>query len=1098
MNEYNKLEGFLEDTFFQRNEEQVNRLVCKGVAYASLVFPLMVLLNAIGIFRFTSAISVLVLIIGFFCTLSPMILQRVVKNQIFTKYYVLICIIVLVSVLATQYHIGIYITLILAPIISCLYFDRKFTIQIVLLSFVGFLIGWYFRCIQLRDALYPGETVWATYIPFVFGFVIEFGVALFFLSKLAERTHTFLVEQKEMLVEMEKKDAKIQLVLNATKDILFEYNIEENFFSSNGSIWNWTRKDIEIENFTDYIRQIQWKTNDFIDAVKRYSMVSEEDGNRFQEEICLSFSENGTENGKDYVIWAYFELSVLRNSEGKAKTIVGKLRDITQQKLDELQADEMKKFDTLSGMYNYASFRKIIEERGQSGGKSHELMIVHIRNYAEITECYGDVYRDFIMVSVAEAIKNVAQGEGVLPCRLSDTVFLVYIENVDLVDNGTMQRDLNQALGSLYVGEKDVDTVSYDFSYYLGEEKLEELVSIALRYVDAKEFATEVELDMKEEESPLIAVASTEETFHQLSEERRQEEGENLITNIAALVVSAKDFRSAIQMALAQVGRFFELDGIRIYEFNDTTQTVLPDFTWAVDTETAKECKDVVLDYEIRHFFTENFGKSRVVDNTIGAFQDFFRQFGENPFLLHEYSTLICPITVESSCHAVILYDMKENDYTWSDQQKELLLSLAKILGNDILALQQDSANKARSTFLANMSYEVRSPIHAIMGLTELARGELQNTDRVRECLDSIDRSSEKLINIVTDTFDLAKMELGKMKLTPDVFSMEDLLAQVEEQTQYEASKKQTTFLLERKFKENFLYGDATRIYQVISYLVENAVRTIQTGGSVYVLAEEREHNGSEVSMYFAISEIGGETDDEVRQQLFADLEQGKDTNIKKHNGTGLDLAVCYHLVQMMGGTLEIDNDKENTTTFHFVLKLEVPSKESTVQYLGKQKENTDEIVSLDGRKILLAEDNLVSAEVVKRLLELEGALVTVALDGEECVKQYWQSRIEEYDFILMDVHMPKMNGYEATRDIRACGRQDALDIPIIAMTANAFDEDVQEAMDAGMDAHLAKPVQLRALLKEVGKLLSKKQSRGEKSNGKRSKDKCNEDFGPQ
>lgn len=1076
MNEFDKLEGFLEDTFFQKNEEQVNRLVCNGVACASLVFPLMVLLNAIGIFKFTSAISVLILIIGFFCTLSPMILQRTIKNQKFIKYYVLICIIVLVSALATQYHIGIYITLILAPIVSCLYFDKKFTIKIVLLSFLGFLIGWYFRCIQLRDTLYPGETVWDTYIPFVFGFVIEFGVALFFLYKLAERTHSFLVEQKNMLVEMEKKDAKIQLALHATKDILFEYNIEENFFSSNGSIRHWTRKDIEIENFTDYIRQMQWKTTDFIDAVKRYSMVSEEEGNRFQEEICLSF----TENGKDYVIWAYFELSVLRDSAGKAKIIVGKLRDITQQKLDELQADEMKKFDTLSGMYNYASFRKIIEERGQSVDKSHELMIVHIRNYADITECYGDVYRDFIMVSVAEAIKNVAQGEGVLPCRLSDTVFLIYIENVDLVDNGKMQRDLNQTLGSLYVGEKDVDTVSYDFSYYLGEERLDELVSIALRYVDAKEFASEVELDMKEEESPLIAVASTEETFHQLSEERRQEEGENLITNIAALVVSAKDFRSAIQMALAQVGRFFELDGIRIYEFNDTTQSVLPDFTWAADSEIAKEGKDVVLNYEVRHFFTENFGKSRVVDNTIGAFQDFFRQFGENPFLLNEYSTLICPITVESSCHAVILYDMRENAYTWSDQQKELLLSLAKILGNDILALQQDSANKARSTFLANMSYEVRSPIHAIMGLTELARGELRHPDRVKECLDSIDRSSEKLIHIVTDTFDLAKMELGKMKLVPDVFSMEDLLAQVEEQTQYEASKKQTTFLLERKFKENFLYGDATRIYQVISYLVENAVTAIPRGGSVYVLAEEREHNGSEVSMYFEISEIGGELDEETRKQLFADLEQGKDTNVKKHNGTGLDLAVCYHLVQMMGGTLAVENQEENKTTFHFMLKLEVPSKESTVQYLGKQKEENSESIVLDGKKILLAEDNQVSAEVIKRLLEMEGASVTVAPDGEECVKQYWQSQIGEYDFILMDVHMPKMNGYAATEDIRACGREDALEIPIIAMTANAFEEDIQEALEAGMDAHLAKPVQLRALLKEVGKILKERQDRKE------------------
>lgn len=1068
MKDSDKLEGLLEDTFFKKNEEQVNYLVCKGVACAFWVFPVMLLLNAIGIFKFTSVMSVMIVLIGAFCSLSPIILQKTIRNQTFVKYYVLVCIIILISALATQYHVGIYITLVLAPIMSCLYFDKLLTVKTVLLSFLGFLVGWYFRCIEIRDTLYPDETVWLTYIPFVFGFIIEFAVVLFFLYKLAERTHTFLVEQKCMLEEMEKKDAKIQLALNATKDIVFEYNIEENSYSANGSICGWSRKDVKIEDFTDYVGKVQWKTEDFTDALKYYSVIPEEEGSRFQKEICLSYFDEE----KEYVVWAYFELSVLRNSAGKATTIVGKIRDITQQKLDELQVDEMKKFDTLSGMYNYASFRKIIKEKGAFGEQTHELMIVHIRNYAEITECYGDVYRDFIMMSIAEAIKNATQGEGVLPCRLSDTVFLIYIENVDIVDNGQMQRKLNEALSGLYVGEKEVDSVSYDFSYYLGEEELDELVAIALRYVDAKEFAAEVEIDTKEEK-PLIAVAASQESFHELSEERRQEEGESLITNIASLVVSAKDFRSAIQMALAQLGRFFELDSVRIYEFNDTTQSVLPDFVWSEDLETARECKNMVLDYEIRHFFTENFGKSRVVDNTIGAFQDFFRQFGENPFLMQDYSTLICPITVESNCHAVILYDIKKNGYVWSDQQKELLLTLAKILGNDILALQQDTANRARSTFLTNMSYEVRSPIHAIMGLTELARGELSHPEKVREYLDAIDDSSEKLIGLVTDTFDLAKMELGKMKLSPDVFSMEDLLAQIEEQTLTEASKKQTTFLLERNFKENFLYGDETRIYQVISYLIGNAVEDIQQGGSVYVLAEEREHNGSEVTMYFEISETGGAQDKETRKQIFEDLGQGKDTNVKQHNGNGLDLAVCYHLIQMMGGTLEIQSDEDNhKTTFYFLLKLEVPSKESTVQYLGKQKEDEDSVVTLDGRKILLAEDNLVSAEVVKRLLEMEGASVTVVADGEECVKQYWQSQIGEYDFILMDIHMPKMNGYAATRDIRACGREDAIRIPIIAMTANAFEEDVQEALEAGMDAHLAKPVQLRALLKEVGKLL--------------------------
>lgn len=1070
---FNRVGGLSEESLFEKNEQQVNVLVCRGMACVFLVFPVMLIINAMGIFKFSNAISVMIMIIGSFCTLSPLILQKLVKNHSFIKYYALICIIILVNVLATQYHIGIYITLILAPVVSCLYFDKKFMTKMLGLSYVAFLISYYFRCVETRNILYPTETVWETYIPLAAGYTIEFLVALFFLYKLADRTHNFLVEQKRMLSEMEKEEVKVQLALNATKDILFEYDIQKNYFTSNGTIRGWNRKDIEIEDFSEYVKQMHWKTDAFLKALDKYSKIPEEEGNCFQEEICISFIEDGQE----YPIWAYFELNILRDLSGKATTVLGKLRDITQQKMEAIQAEEMKKFDTLSGMYNYASLYKIVKEKGEFQAKTHQIMFVHVKNYGEIAQCYGEIYRDFVMVNIAEVIKSTVQGEGVLPCRLSDTVFLVYVEDVDGIDCNEMRKELNVKLSDLYIGEKGTSRLEYDFGYYSGEEKIEDLIAISLRHVNAGELTDKEKMKLDNEASQTkIAIVSNEQTFCQLSEERRQIESENLIANIAALIAGAKDFNSAVWMALAQIGRFFELDGVRVYKFPDTMKSVLPDFAWAVKDKVEKEYNSIPLTYEVRSFFVQNFGRSRVVDNTIGAFQDFFRQFGENPLLLNKYSSLICPVTMEKECRAVILYDVLETGYSWSDQQKELLLAVGKILGNNILASQMDLTDRAKNIFLSNMSYEIRSPINAIMGMTEIARGQMDNPQQLKSCLDSIDTSSKQLLTIVNDAFDLSKMELGKMKLAKDVFSMEDMLAQIESQIILGAERKNIEFILERRFKENLLFGDVSRIYQVVSYLIENAVRYTKRGGSVHALVEEIAHSDQDVTLFFEIQDNGEGIREERRGKLFAAFEDDDTTQFMKHGDTGLDLAVCYHLVQMMGAELEVKGEPNQGSTFYFTLRLEIPPKERLVQFLSRNRQKRERTIDLSGKTILLAEDNAVSAEIVKRLLEMQGASVWIAENGEECVKQYWQSQINEIAFILMDINMPKMNGHEATRDIRASGRKDALQIPIIAMTANAFEEDMQESLAAGMDAHLTKPIQLKALLAEVAKVLEKKQ----------------------
>lgn len=1059
-----------EDSLFEENQKKMNQIVCKSIAFASLAIPVMLILNAMGLFKFSLPLSVVLVVFGGFCTLSPLLVLKLVKNQVFVRYYALCCVILLISCLATQYYVGIYLTFLLAPILSCLYFNKSFTVQIVGLSYLGFLISYYFRAIEIRNRLYPTETILENYLPIVVGYTIEFAVSLHFFYKLVNRAHTLMVEQEAMISEMAKGEVKTKLALAATTDILSEYDIINDAYSSNGTIRGWKRKDITIEHFMDYVRLMNWKSDTFLNYLKKYISAPEEMGNYFREEVDLSY----TEGEKLHTVWVFIELNVLRDSEGKPETLIGKVRDITQSKLEGIKSEEAKKADPLTGMYSYISMHKIIKEMaGYYADALHQIMIVNIKNVQEITKCYGAVYRDFVLMNVAEVIRNAVSDEGILTCRLSECVFLIYIADTEKTDDMAMRNKLNTGLVDMYVGDREVTELEYDFGYYIGEEEIDELVSVALRYVGAEELS-----DMQKEtfyagETALV----NEKTYRQLSDVERTPACKSFLKNITMLMAGTEDIPSAIQMALAGIGRFFALSGIRIYEIPDTTQSVLAEFFWAADEKVEKECNRFALTVEVRDLFVQKYANCRIVNNVDKDFRKLFERFGKNPLCLDGYSGLICPVLQDGVCRALILYD-KAGESVWSDEEEKLLVKVGEIIKEDLLAFVFDSIGKTQNAVLSNFSYELRSQINAIMGMTEIARGQLENAEQVVNCLDSIDVSSQQLVTIVNDVFDLSKMELGKMKFTNDVFSLENMMAQIEKQMILEAKHKDIEFILQRKFQEDLLYGDASRIFQVVSYLIENALRYTKCGGCVRAMVEETANSGDDVTLFIEVQDNEEGIRPEQKEKMFVVFEQDDAQQKEKQADTGLDLAVCYHLVQMMGADLEVKGEAGQGTTFYFTLKVALPDAEQKLHYMSEQEGRKKGAIDLMDKKVLLAEDNAVSADILKRLLERQGAEVILAENGEVCLEKFCQSEIGEITVILMDVNMPVMNGHEATRKLRRLDRKDANKVPVIAMTANAFEEDMEQSLAAGMDAHLSKPVQMKALLEEIGNAIAKSEEK--------------------
>lgn len=736
-----------EESFFSNNEKEVTQMICHIMAYAFCIYPIMLLLNVIDLFKFSNHVIVLIFVIGVFCTLSPLFLSMFVKNQTFMKYYTLLCIITVVSVLGTEYYVGIYITYIIAPIVSCLYFDKKFTAKILTISYIAFLISYYFRSFQIRDHLYPNETIWPTYIPLAAGFTIEFFVSFLFLYRLADRIHNYLVKQNRLINDMARSEMKTQLAMEVTKDILFEYDVKKDIYSSNGTIRDWTRKDICLKHFKEYVRAMKWRTKDFPDTLMGFVHMPIENGDRFQKEIDISFMENG----REYISWSFFEVLIIRDETGNPDTIVGKLRDITEQKMEEIQAEEAKNYDALSGMYNYSSLRKVVQGMEvKYKNKTHQIMIVHIRNYDDIAECYGEVYRDFVLISVADVIKNAAAQKEAYTCRLSKDAFAIYIPDCDLVDTRAVRQELNEHLKEIYVGEKEENQLIYDFGYYLGSEEVDEMFQYAAQYVSQDKeiestFLNELEHSLQSEDVFVVQ----DEKYNDISEAHKAEKAESFVNNLSSQIACVKDRRSAIQMTLAHVGRFFGLSGVRIYEMEKSHDPVLPAFEWMNDKKIEKAYKECMLSYQVRTFFAENFEKSRIVDNTSGAFQDFFRQFGKTPLLLEQYSSLICPVLDEGRCCAIVIYDITKNAGEWDDAFKEYMIDISKLIGNTLLVYWAEMVNHTRDVVLTDISHEIRTSMNTIIGMTEMARGEYENKDQWMQCLKSIDESVNHLVKVL-------------------------------------------------------------------------------------------------------------------------------------------------------------------------------------------------------------------------------------------------------------------------------------------------------------------------------------------------------------
>ena len=384
-------------------------------------------------------------------------------------------------------------------------------------------------------------------------------------------------------------------------------------------------------------------------------------------------------------------------------------------------------------------------------------------------------------------------------------------------------------------------------------------------------------------------------------------------------------------------------------------------------------------------------------------------------------------------------------------------------------ALQSaERASKAKTDFLSNMSHDIRTPMNAIIGITTLMKNELHQPERLAEHLGKLETSGRLLLGIINDILDMSRIESGKTTLNIEKMNISQQVSQLDSIIRQQASQRRQTFTVETHMQHENVLADPNRLNQVLMNILSNAVKYTPQGGHIRLAVDELTHTEHYAKYRFIVQDDGIGMSAAYQKTLFDPFTREEKSGTNKVQGTGLGMAITKSIIDLMGGTIRVESATGKGTRFEVVLEFPIDAEADKVQTAPALPEEAEAVSPLSGMNFLCAEDNAINAEILELLLETKGARCTICSNGQEIVDAFASVKPGEYDMILMDVQMPVMDGLEATQRIRSGENPLGRVIPILAMTANAFLEDMQKSRDAGMDEHLSKPVDINALEQTV------------------------------
>ena len=865
------------------------------------------------------------------------------------------------------------------------------------------------------------------------------------LHKVIENlTDTQMQTENQLLEEKER----YRIAVESSQDAFFTYKCKEKLLEivnskGNDGVWDCGKHPEFLDN--DSIHPA--------DKAKLVNAVKSSDG-----VLDVDFR---LQHANGEFQWVNLSGSITFDENKERSRVVGCIHNVHQHKLLEQAQKRKQIYDSITSFYRLGSGLEVVETLCRDDPEG-VLVLLEIQQFSKIDERYGLIFGDIILEQFAGLLAKRFQEDGLnggIYIRAGADQMLVWLP---LCTTGPIVRSV-QGLEKEFGALTDEKHLSLSLKCGIAVTGSRNSLSEALEQTKTALTAArhgKQEIMFYEELSTVEKACAVDVAFAEVASLERLKE--MTLSSIALNLFDRDGDTSVVLDILAlKLQEKYHLTDIVITHFNG--EYMVNNLLYCWKTWEKKDGWDGMVHCSEKQY--QHFVETQEMQQLLTSGESIRKEPLIQPFASGR-NDIVFHMTDNGQYSGSIVFQDIDQDVLEKKEECKCLEEISAIIQNRLNLERHDLSAKAKSDFLARMSHEIRTPMNGIIGMTEIALKDGQTEERRIDCLRKIEHSSEYLLGLINDILDMSKIESGKMRLIEEKCNLMEMIQGLRPLLEAKLNENNIQYIADIQLKNHWFMADSLRLNQVLVNLLGNALKYSRPDGHVWLTVRETEEEKGFSNLYFQVRDDGIGIAPEKQQLIFRQFEQADNSENARKQGTGLGLAISRRIVRMMDSDIKLESEPGKGSSFSFSVKLQPVSGEKTT--VTSQPEE----ISFPGKRILVVEDNELNMEIICTILENYGIETEQAVNGKEAVRRMEESVPGYYDMIFMDIMMPEMDGLEATRTIRNLDREDCKKIPIYAMSANAFDEDVKRSLASGMNGHLSKPVNLQVLEKTLQKVL--------------------------
>lgn len=865
------------------------------------------------------------------------------------------------------------------------------------------------------------------------------------LHKVIENlTDTQMQTENQLLEEKER----YRIAVESSQDAFFTYKCKEKLLEivnskGNDGVWDCGKHPEFLDN--DSIHPA--------DKAKLVNAVKSSDG-----VLDVDFR---LQHANGEFQWVNLSGSITFDENKERSRVVGCIHNVHQHKLLEQAQKRKQIYDSITSFYRLGSGLEVVETLCRDDPEG-VLVLLEIQQFSKIDERYGLIFGDIILEQFAGLLAKRFQEDGLnggIYIRAGADQMLVWLP---VCTTGPIVRSV-QGLEKEFGALTDEKHLSLSLKCGIAVTGSRNSLSEALEQTKTALTAArhgKQEIMFYEELSTVEKACAVDVAFAEVASLERLKE--MTLSSIALNLFDRDGDTSVVLDILAlKLQEKYHLTDIVITHFNG--EYMVNNLLYCWKTWEKKDGWDGMVHCSEKQY--QHFVETQEMQQLLTSGESIWKEPLIQPFASGR-NDIVFHMTDNGQYSGSIVFRDIDQDVLEKKEECKCLEEISAIIQNRLNLERHDLSAKAKSDFLARMSHEIRTPMNSIIGMTEIALKDGQTEERRIDCLRKIEYSSEYLLGLINDILDMSKIESGKMRLIEEKCNLMEMIQGLRPLLEAKLNENNIQYIADIQLKNHWFMADSLRLNQVLVNLLGNALKYSRPDGHVWLTVRETEEEKGFSNLYFQVRDDGIGIAPEKQQLIFRQFEQADNSENARKQGTGLGLAISRRIVRMMDSDIKLESEPGKGSSFSFNVKLQPVSGEKTT--VTSQPEE----ISFPGKRILVVEDNELNMEIICTILENYGIKTEQAVNGKEAVRRMEESVPGYYDMIFMDIMMPEMDGLEATRTIRNLDREDCKKIPIYAMSANAFDEDVKRSLASGMNGHLSKPVNLQVLEKTLQKVL--------------------------